>query len=259
VAYVLSPEIEVGELFEIEQLFGSPAQALAWMDEYIELVTLAKKPGTAEYIDRLKLSLASADIESQNFAITTLTRLIEAQAAWLQAKPIWSAIGRSEALKTAVAAIRDSEASPEEHESIKASFLSEHRKVTERIEQNRPRAEATVAILSDQAFVDWAYVQLKEDWNRSIIDRCGNDVERWVLVAPNSLKIIVNSLEELRRKYDAKLLRPTTRRQPVKNPGSAARRHPRIVKSETSSTETATANSEKGLSAKATRAKSKKG
>jgi len=263
-AEVMFLSTDVNELFAIEQLFATPGQALAWTEEHIELVTLAKKPDTAKYIAQLKLSLASADIESQNFAMMMLTRLIEAQAAWLQGKPIWSAIGRKEALKTAVAAIRDSEASPEEHESIKASFLSEHRKATERIEQNRPGAETTVAILSDQAFVDWAYVQLKEDWNRSIIARCGHDVERWALVAPNSLKIMANTLKDLRRQYDALLLRPNSdrkpaRRQPVKKPGSAARRHPRIAKNETSSTEPATANSDKGLSAKATRAKSKKG
>jgi len=229
-AYVLSPEIEVRELFEIEQLFDSPAQALVWMDKYIGLVTLAKKPGTAEYIDRLKLSLASADIESQNFAITTLTRLIEAQAAWLQGKSQWSAIGRSEALKAAVAAIRDPDPSNEEHEVIKTSFLEEHRKVLDQIEQSRPNAEVVSKILADPAFRDWVNTQLKKDWNRALVARCGHDVERWVLVVPNSLKIMAHSLKELRREYDAKLLRPPESRQKVKNKGSAARRHPRTPK-----------------------------
>ena len=258
VPYLYTP---VNELFAIEQLLATPAQALAWMDGHIELVTLTKKPGTAEHIARLKLSLASSDQESAAFATLTVVRLIEAQAAWLQGKLLWSAIGRSGALKEVVAAIRDSLTSAEDHEAIKASFLSEHRKVTERIEEGRSKADMIVSILSDQPFKEWVVKtqQLKQKWNRDLLDRCGNDVDRWVLVVPNSLKIMVSVMEELRRKYDTMLVRPTARRQPVKNPGSAARRHPRIAKSETSSTETATANSEKGPSAKATKAKSNRG
>jgi len=222
--------IEVGELFEREQLFENPGQALAWMDEHIDLVTLAKKPGTAEFIDRLKLSLASGDKESESFATLSLVRLIEAQAAWLQGKSHWSAIGRSEALKAAVAAIRDPDPSNEEHEVIKTSFLEEHRKVLDQIEQSRPNAEVVSKILADPAFRDWVNTQLKKDWNRALVARCGHDVERWVLVVPNSLKIMAHSLKELRREYDAKLLRPPESRQKVKNKGSAARRHPRTPK-----------------------------
>lgn len=252
--------IEVGELFEREPLFENPGQALAWMDEHIDLVTLAKKPGTAEFIDRLKLSLASGDKESESFATLSLVRLIEAQAAWLQGKSQWSAIGRSEALKAAVAAIRDSNTSQEANKGTKTSFIAEHRKVLCQIDDNRPNAEAVSQLLADPAFASWAEPRLKQDWNRSLMTRCGEDIESWVLVAPNSLNIMASSLKDLRRQYDAKLLRPTASRQPVKkNPGSAARRHPRIAKSETSSTEPATANSDKGLSAKVARAKSKKG
>ncbi|MEI6742076.1 MAG: hypothetical protein WCK71_03080 [bacterium] len=230
-AYVLSPEIEVGELFEIEQLFDSPAQALAWMEEYIELVTLAKKPGTLEFIERLKLSLNSGDQESEAFATLSLVRLIEAQAAWLQARPAWTAFGRMEELKSAVADIRDSSTSDEEHEVIKTSFLEEHRKLLDQAEQSRPNAETVSKILADTAFRDWVNTQFKKDWNRALVARCGHDVERWVLVAPNSLKIMANTLKDLRRQYDAKLLRPSeSRRQKVKNPGSAARRHPRTPK-----------------------------
>lgn len=226
----LDIEIEIEELFSIEQLFATPAEALAWVQEHIELVTLAKKPGTAEFTDRLKLSLVSGDPEVESFAILSLVRLIEAQAAWLQAKASWSALGRSEALKAAVAAIRDPDASNEEHEVIKTSFLEEHRKVLDQIKRSRPHAEVVTKILADPAFRDWVNTQFKKDWNRALVARCGHDVERWVLVAPNSLKIMASSLWDLRRQYDAKLLRPPESRQKVKNPGSAARRHPRTPK-----------------------------
>ena len=260
-------EIKVEELFQIEQLFETPEQALAWVQEplawgkeQIGTVTLAKKPGTAEFIERLKLSLNSGDQEAAAFAMLSLVRLIQAQAAWLQGRALWSSFGHSEALKSAVADIRDSSTTAEEHEVIKTSFLEEHRKLLDQTQQSRAAATKVVELLADEAFANWAHTQFKEDWNRALVDRYGNDVERWVLAAPKSLKIMAYSLGELRRQYDAKLLRPATSRQPVKNPGSAARRHRRwVAKAETSSTEPATADSNKGLSAKAARAKSKKG
>ena len=252
-------QIEVEELFAIGQLFATPAEALAWQTDHIGLVTLANKPGTAEFIERLKVSLNSGDQESEAFATLSLVRLIEAQAAWLQARPAWTAFGRMEALKSAVAEIRDSSTSDEEHEVIKTSFLEEHRKLLDQAEQSRAYATKVVEALGDAAFVLWALDQFKKDWNRALVERYGVDLERWVLAAPNSLKIMASTLQGLRRQYDAKLLRPAASRQRVKNPGSAARRHPRVAKAETSSTEPATADSDKSLSAKAPPAKSKKG
>lgn len=137
------------KLFQEEELFAGVGQAQVWLMEFGPQVL---RDQAFEAVTNL-LS-ASAD-ERRNRGLLTLERAILAQAAWLQLFELMAPVGRIDQLKKLTAAVRDRDASVEEHSAARVAVLAAYAEYSARRREADELINQIVDLASEEAFV-WA-------------------------------------------------------------------------------------------------------
>lgn len=131
------------ELIVKDPIFETNANALEWVNEHGSSVLKAQ----AEEVVKNLLSAASEERRTRGVLI--LTRAVLAQVAWLELFQIWSTNGRFTQLKKATDAVRDADASEEDHQQACQDLLQEHMLLLANIEDDKLLREVALAKIGD--------------------------------------------------------------------------------------------------------------
>lgn len=258
---VTNPFIELmsGPLFTLEE-------ARIWASENITTVV---KADSAEYGERITLSLDDDDPAINQHAHKVLERLVIAQAVWVQRNEAWRSAGKVAALIHHTSDLRNPELSPEEYEVVKATFLEKDSEVSEVLqkkedelkarEQKASDIERLVGFMANEKFMNWAFMRLRHEWMRDEIAKRDEDPKSWKSCPAKSIGILVIDLTRLEQLRQSMLLKPSdntesAKKPTPKKPGSAAKRKPRVRGEDGKLVKTST----RSLSAREARSKSKR-